>query len=45
VYKGGIDDKPTSWGKIDPDTKNYVRLALADLKAVLRPYSPCYPTS
>ncbi|MEK9678965.1 MAG: redoxin domain-containing protein [Rhodospirillaceae bacterium] len=33
VYKGGIDDKPTSWGKIDPDTKNYVRLALADLKA------------
>lgn len=33
VYKGGIDDNPTSWGEIEPDTKNYVRLALAEMKA------------
>ena len=33
VYKGGIDDNPTSWGKIEPDTKNYVRLALSEMKA------------
>jgi len=33
VYKGGIDDNPTSWGEIEPDTKNYVRLALSEMKA------------
>lgn len=33
VYKGGIDDNPTSWGDIEPDTKNYVRLALSEMKA------------
>jgi peroxiredoxin len=33
VYKGGIDDNPTSWGEIEPDTKNYVQLALSEIGA------------
>ena len=33
VYKGAIDDKPTSWGKIDAGTKNYVLDALSELMA------------
>ena len=33
VYKGAIDDKPTSWGKIDAGTKNYVLDALSELTA------------
>ena len=33
VYKGAIDDKPTSWGKIDAKTKNYVLDALTELMA------------
>lgn len=45
AYMGGIDDDPTAWGDLKPDTRNFVRLALADLKAgrdvgqpVTRPY-------
>ena len=33
VYKGAIDDKPTSWGKIEAETKNYVLDALGELTA------------
>ncbi len=32
VYKGGIDDKPTPFGGLDKDTRNYVRMALAEMK-------------
>jgi hypothetical protein len=33
VYQGGIDDKPTPWLEDVKTAKNYVRLALNDLKA------------
>ncbi len=33
VYKGGIDDNPTSYGDIEKNTKHYVLDALAELKA------------
>ena len=32
VYKGGIDDQPAPWGELKKKTRNFVRLALADLK-------------
>jgi len=32
VYKGGIDDQPAPWGELKKETRNFVRLALADLK-------------
>jgi len=33
VYKGGIDDNPTSYGDIEKNTKHYVLDALGELKA------------
>jgi len=32
VYKGGIDDQPAPWGELKKETRNFVRMALADLK-------------
>jgi hypothetical protein len=32
VYKGAIDDQPAPWGELKKETRNFVRLALADLK-------------
>jgi peroxiredoxin len=33
VYRGGIDDHPTPFGELKKGTRNFVRLALADMKA------------
>ena len=36
VYRGGIDDQPTPFGELKKGTRNFVRLALADMKAGAR---------
>jgi hypothetical protein len=33
IYQGGIDDNPTSYGKIEEDTANYILNALDEIKA------------